>query len=173
MMKVLTVAMLALSLIFGGALGAVAEEAAPAAAPAVKPAVNVGDAVQPWEAKMAVGGEMVKSSAIAGPYALVFVNSSCSSCRAELGTLAKRKKLGLEIYIVAVDANVERAVKVYQETLKIEFPILDGSDFKLADMFDFGSTPSTVIVKGGKVDARTVGFSRSQRSEIIAKFDSY
>ena len=181
-MRILTVLLFAISLVFAGAVGAVAQEMpaaapAPAAAPEAPapppPAVNVGDAVQPWEAKIATSGEMVTSSALTAPYALVFVNSSCSSCRAELGTLSKRRKLNLDVYVVAVDSNVERAIMIYQDKLKLEFPILDGSDFTLANKFDFGSTPATVIVKDGKVDYRAVGFTPRGKDELMAAFDKF
>ena len=86
-------------------------EEAPAAPPAPKIAKAVGDAVPAWSGTNLVDSAVVKSEDLKGKaYALVFVNSSCSACRGEMGDLVKRKfGKKLSLYLVSLDAKPERS----------------------------------------------------------------
>ena len=138
-------------------------------------AMKAGDAVPAWKTKELGSGTEVSSEMLKGDdYALVFVNSSCASCRSELSELKKREFKNLKVYVLSVDANPEKALTVYKESLSVPFPILDDSTLAVSDVFDFAFTPASVIVKKGNVlDKRFVGFSKRIQGDITKAFDAY
>ncbi len=176
-------------LILGLASAAVAQTAAPpapaAAPPAGQPAEpppppavanKVGDIVRGWEAKILGTSDVLNSSKLANKsYALVFVNSSCSSCRAELTEL-RSYEFGdkLVIHIVSVDMNPERAFDIYKNAYQMPFPILDDSTYELGKLFDFSFTPATAIIGAdGKLAFRIGGYSSRTKAAFEEAFGKY
>jgi len=152
---------------------ALAEEAKPAEE--VKIAKAVGDEVPAWSAKTLDSGETVASSGFKGkPYALVFVNSSCSACRGELSALS-RMEFGdnLDVIVAAIDMKPERTLATYRDGMKLTNTLLDDSSRALSELFDFSYTPATVIVKDGKVDFRFGGYSSKHKAKLLGEFEKY
>ena len=180
MRRILSV-LVAAMLIMGSVAISGAEEAAPEAAPAPPPAPavtakNVGDVVPEWTGTNLVDNAVVKGSSLKGkPYALLFVNSACSACRAEMTDLNKLDfGDNLNMMLVSIDANVGRAVKVYKGRFGIKFPILDDSSQAISSMFGFYFSPAAVIVdQDGKVSQQFSGYAPSVKEEVLSAFKKY
>ena len=151
-----------------------ADEPAAPAAPVIADAP--GKVVPAWLSSLADSGASVDSSTLSGkPYALVFVNGSCASCRKELAELSV-KEFGdkLAVHIVSVDFSPKKAVTTYRDALNIKFPIMDDSDLELSEKFGFSFTPATVIVDAsGKVETRIVGYNKSKAKKLAKAFAKY
>ncbi len=171
--------------LLGLASAAIAQTAAPAAPAAGQPAEpppppavanKVGDVVRAWEAKILGTSDLLNSAKLANKnYALVFVNSSCSSCRAELTELRSYEFGGkLDIYIVSVDMNPERAFDIYKNAYQMPFPILDDSAYELGKLFDFSYTPATAIIgTDGKLAFRIGGYSARTKDAFAEAFGKF
>jgi hypothetical protein len=159
-----------------------AAPAAPAAAAPAKPlpppkATKAGIPVPAWEAAV-VSGEMktISSAQLKGKaYGIVFVNNACAACRGEMVELMKLKfDDKFTLLVAAVDAKMDRALGVYRDEMKINFPIIDDSKFIVADVFDLGFTPATVIVgEDGKLLYRVTGFTAETQKATMAAFQKY
>ncbi|MHB8836139.1 MAG: TlpA family protein disulfide reductase [Candidatus Methylomirabilia bacterium] len=154
--------------------------AAPAAAPAVpaKPAIanKIGVAVPAWEGALAGETKTINSSAMSGKaYGVVFVNSSCSACRGELGDLMSLKfNDSFSMLVAAVDVKLERTVATYRNDLGVTYPIIDDSKFAVARVFGIGFTPATVIVgKDGKVEFWSAGYTAETKEATVTAFAKY
>jgi peroxiredoxin len=157
--------------------------AAPAAAPAVAPAAapaappkadKVGMMAPAWQAAAVSGtAKSISSEDFKGkPYALLFINSSCSDCRREMDELLKLKFSDqFTVIIGAVDRNMDRALKVYKDEMNIPYPIISDSKFAVAQGFGLAFTPATVIVGAdGKVEYRVAGFTDETIAATTAAF---
>jgi len=163
-----------------------ATAAAPATAPAAAPAApakpvpppianQVGMPVPAWEVKAADSDVMLTSEKLKGqPYGIVFVNSSCASCRSEMGSLVKMKFDKFTLIVAAVDAKLERVLAVYRDQAKITFPIVDDSKFALAKKFGVSFTPASVIVgEDGKLAAWNAGFTEENAEKVMEDFAKF
>jgi peroxiredoxin len=160
-----------------------AAPAAPAAAPAkpVAPppkATKPGIAVPAWQAAV-VSGDMksLSSADLKGKaYGIVFVNNACAACRQEMSDILKLKfdSSKFTLIVAAVDANMDRALGVYRDEMKVTYPIINDSKFMVADVFDFGITPASVIVgEDGKLEYRVTGFTAETQKATLAAFQKY
>ena len=116
------------------------------------------------------------SSTLAGKaYGIVFVNSSCSACRSELGDMMSMKfDDKFSMLVAAVDVKLDRTVATYRNDLGVTYPILDDSKFKVAMTFGIGFTPATVIVgKDGKVEYLSAGYTTETKEKTVAAFGKY
>lgn len=180
MRRILSV-LVAAMLIMGSVAMAGAEEAVPEPEPAAPPAPaatakNVGDMVPEWTGTNLVDNAVIKGSTLKGkPYALLFVNSACSACRAEMSDLNKLDFSGnLNMMLVSIDANVGRAVKIYKGRFGIKFPILDDSSQAISSMFGFYFSPAAVIVdQDGKVSQQFSGYSPAIKEEVVSAFKKF
>lgn len=147
-----------------------AEEAAPAPAaeaPAPKMANEVGAQVPPWTATLVEGGTVKSDDYKGKTYAVIFVNSSCSACRAELTEVQKLRLEDKNVLIASLDFNPQRTLKTYREQMKLSFPVIDDSGQGLSGVFDFAFTPATVVVKDGKVAFRFGGYSAKHKDKLL------
>lgn len=154
----------------------VAPVAAPAAAAAPAPIANApGVAVPAWEVKAADSDTMFSSEKLKGqPYGIVFVNSSCASCRSELGQLTKLKFDKFTLIVAAVDARLDRILANYRDQMKVTSPIVDDSKFALAKKFGVSFTPASVIVGAdGKVEVWNAGFTEDVAGKLMTAFAKY
>jgi thiol-disulfide isomerase/thioredoxin len=162
------------------AFGEEANPAQPAAAPAAKapapapPAKydKIGAGLPP----IALGKVLEKGSVNLGnlggkPALFIFMNSSCTACRAELSTLSKTaKKLAPKVtpYVVTVDFDPTSTTKRYPDITAMPYILLDGSDYKAANALGFDFTPATLVVdKTGKQVFRKGGFSGGDEMEVF------
>jgi peroxiredoxin len=148
---------------------------APAAAAAPTLADKAGVKVPAWTAQV-VGGEVLSSDKLKGKaYGLVFVNNSCASCRAELADMLSMKfRADFTLYVAAVDARLDRAVLTYRDEMKVTYPILDDSKFKLASVFNIASTPAAIIVdKDGKIEYWGTGYTAQTQARTTGAFEKY
>ncbi len=152
------------ALVCGGALAA--EEAAEA----VHYGKNVGEVARPITVKDFDGnsvstGDLVKN----GKVMLVLVNAVCNLCRNEMRALVKyRDKFSekADVYLVAVDMNLEKAKQSYKEFSKY-FRLLHDPDFKIGQSLDIYATPATIILdKGGTILYKGSGF----KPEYLKKY---
>ena len=144
------------ALVCGGAFAAEEE------AEAVHYGKNVGEVAKPITVKDLDGndvntGDLVKDSKVM----LVLVNAVCNLCRNEMKALVKYRDKFTEkadVYLVAVDMNIEKAKQTYKEFSKY-FRILHDPDFKIGQSLDLYATPATIILdKGGTILYKGSGF---------------
>ena len=156
-----------------------AAKGAPAAAkPAVPepPVAKVGDQVPEFKLKNAITGEStawgkdVKGKA---KYTIVvFMNTGCSSCLAELMAVkdATRENKDVVTYAIAVDKRGEEVVKAYYESYKIEANYLVDAEFDVPPQFGFDYTPAMIIVdKTGKIIFAKGGYRPKDRDKFVAE----
>jgi thiol-disulfide isomerase/thioredoxin len=153
--------------------------AAPAAAPAgAAPAAEapkppppppppkydeVGAPLPSMSMKYLDGSKSVQLDNLGAPSMFMFVNSSCSACRMEMGTfvsMAKKLQGKMDVYVVSVDFDPKTAFsRMTTPEMNEAYKLLDGSDFKVANALGFNFTPATVIVdKSGKQVFRKGGY---------------
>lgn len=93
--------------------------------------------------------------------ALVFLNSTCSSCVAEAELLASMKKKfqdDLNLIGVLTDLGTRSYETSTSENIKNAFTTVHDSKFAVPPAYGFNYTPGLVIIKGGKVIALKGGF---------------
>lgn len=155
---------------------AAAAPAVPAPPPPPPKANKPGIEVPPWSAQVLGSDKTFSSDSLKGKtYALIFVNSSCSACRNEIGALQQRT-FGdrLTVLVVAVDAKLDRIEAAYREGLKVTWPILEDPKFTIARKFGIGFTPASVIVgKDGKVVAWSAGYTADNEDATLKEFDKF
>ena len=159
-----------------------APKAAPAAAPAAAPVVpeppvaKVGDQVPEFKLKNAITGEStdwgkdVKGKA--KHTVVVFMNTGCSSCLAELMTVrdTTREMKDVAIYAIAVDKRGEEVVKAYYQSYKIDVNYLVDTNFDVPPQFGFNYTPAMIIAdKSGKIIFSKGGFRPKDRDKLAAE----
>lgn len=170
MKKILALIVMAAFLVTAALCFAQAPPAPPAKAN--KPGIEV----PAWEANSVDSKDVIKSDKMKGkPYAIIFVNSSCSACRQELDEITNRNfDDNLAVIVAAVDVKPERILSTYREQLKITYPIVDDSKLALAMKFGIGFTPASVVVgRDGKVEAWNAGFTAANSAEVMKTFDKY
>lgn len=154
-----------------------AEPAAGAAAPAPPPPPVKFDAVgaplPPMTVKTVDGGKVFELAKLGKPAMLMFVNSSCTSCRLELITfkgMASSMKDKILPFVVTVDFDPKNTVSRFPDLGQMEYILIDGSDFALANKLGFDFTPATVITDAsGKQTFRKGGFSKGDEKAVFAE----
>ena len=126
--------------------------------PVDPPDLKVGDMVPDFKLKNAITGEMTsyqKDLKGKKPFSVVvFMNTGCSSCLAELTELKealKDQKDTVNFVAIAVDKRGEEVVKAYYESYKIEATYLVDADFTIPPLFGFTYTPAMFISNNGKI----------------------
>jgi peroxiredoxin len=149
---------------------------AAAAAPAPEPVYKVGDAVPEFKLKNAITGEQVSfEKGIKGKAKhtiILFMNTGCSSCLAELMEVdaATKGNKDFVVYGIAVDKRGEEVVKAYYDQYRIEVNYLVDPEFKMPPMFGFEYTPAMIIVdKNGKIKEAKGGFNPNRDKGKIAE----
>ena len=156
-MKKFLILTLAAALLCGFALPVLAQEEEP-------PVLKVGDQMADFNLKEAIMGRDVSFSkdfkGKAKMTAVVFMNTGCSACLAELQevneAVATLGKDTLQAVAIAVDKRGEAVVKAYNETHKFDVTYLLDTEFTLPPMYGFSYTPAMIIVdkKGSIVYAK-------------------
>jgi thiol-disulfide isomerase/thioredoxin len=136
---------------------------------------KVGDSIQADLEVTTMGGaapvKMLSLLAKDNFTAVVFMNTSCSSCMQEMAGMqklaAETKKLTL--IAVSVDVKGKEAVERFlgaNEAYKDLTFVLDPK-YALATKFAFSFTPASVIVDSkGKVLAREIGWNAENEAEV-------
>lgn len=150
-----------------GALAVVAVGTAGLAQEGPKYGTNVGDVAQPVKIHTMDGDEF-DTGKIEGKTLFVLVNSICALCAKEMNDLAKNADSlkNVKVYLVSVDQNKERALKVYEKYTKL-FGLLYDPEYKLGNAVGVFATPGTIILdKGGKILFKKTGY-RGDVDEIL------
>ncbi|GAB6063286.1 TlpA family protein disulfide reductase [Deferrisoma palaeochoriense] len=150
-----------------GALAVVAVGTAGLAQEGPKYGTNVGDVAKPVKIHTMDGDEF-DTGKIEEKTLFVFVNSICGLCAKEMKDLAKNadslKKV--KVYLVSVDQNKERAMKVYEKFQKL-FGLLHDPEYSFGEAVGLYATPSTLLLdKGGKILFKKTGY-RGDVDEIL------
>ncbi len=129
---------------------------------------NVGDRLQPVKIQT-MDGEEFDTGKVGEKTMFVLVNSICGLCAKEMNALARRaddlKKV--KVYLVSVDQNKDRAMRVYEKYTKL-FGILYDPEYKLGDAAGLYATPSTLILdKDGKIVFKKTGYRPGDIDAIL------
>ncbi len=119
-----------------------------------------------------VDGETVAVELDGDPTAVVFFNSACSACRAEMAHLGKlmRKEKGLKVVAVCTDVNGAAGVERFKRSTKLDaFEYYLDPEFEVAGKFGFSYTPALALVdKSGKLYYAKGGW-RGADADVITK----
>jgi peroxiredoxin len=144
-------------------------------------ALRVGDAMPDFTFKNGLTGQDVSFSAdIKGKsevVALVFFNTGCSACMAEMDEMSKASlELGdnkVRVYGLAVDKRGAQAVKAYNEIYGYHATYLLDPTFSMPPKFGFSFTPASALLdRDGIIRYIKPGFdpikdSGTPRAEIM------
>lgn len=105
---------------------------------------------------------------------LLFFNTGCSACMAELDEASKAaKELGddkLKVYAFAVDRRGEQAVKAYYEIYRHQATYLLDPTFTMPPKFGFTYTPASLLVdREGKILFMKGGYDPVKDNGIITQ----
>ncbi len=120
---------------------------------------KVGDVAKPVKIQTMAGDEF-DTGKIEEKTLFVLVNSICGLCAKEMNDLAKNADSlkNVKVYLVSVDQNKERAMKVYEKYTKL-FDLLYDPEYKLGNAVGVFATPGTVVLgKGGKILFKKTGY---------------
>ena len=169
-----TIATMSAAALLLAAASTYAQTAAPAAPAAAAPAAPAAPAkpkagdmlpeftVMGYPGEAPVDGKTLIGKATAT--AIVFFNTGCSSCLAELTEASVALKAvndptKLLVYAVAVDKRGAKSVEMYEESYKFGVNYFLDPDFKLPPKFGFRYTPAMVVVdKTGRITEIKGGF---------------
>jgi len=105
--------------------------------------------------------------------ALIFMNTGCSACLAEVQEVNDLKKdVGdkLTVWAIAVDKRGEAVVKAYAEQYQFDVNYLIDPTFTLPPQFGFSYTPALVIVnKDGKIVLTRGGYNPAAAKGELTK----
>ncbi|HWR97424.1 MAG TPA: redoxin domain-containing protein, partial [Candidatus Methanoperedens sp.] len=124
------------------------------------------------DAKDVTGKDLVGKAKVT---ALVFFNTGCSSCFAELAEASNAVKAvndpaKLEVYAIAVDKRGALSVKAYDEGNQFAVKYLLDPEFKVPPVFGFRYTPAMVVAgKDGKIMEVRGGFDPSAEKGSVQK----
>ena len=159
--KIILVLAVMLVAVFGSALIANAEEAAPKPKPA-----DVGDKVPNFELPGLDGANLSFDKDIKGKNDaafLIFMTSACSACQAEVSAVNDIKvkyKDKVGIYAIMVDIRGIDTVKPYTVTYKYDATYLLDPKFTVPRLFGFNYTPSILLIdKDGKIVFKKGGYT--------------
>jgi peroxiredoxin len=164
---------LALVLVLGlaGVATAAEEAAAPAegaAAPApIKYGTAVGDNLKPVSLSPIDGGKAIEIEKLKDKTIFIMISSVCTACRKEYQEISEnieKFKGKAEIYGVVIDMDPKAASA---RIGSVPFPLLADSDYKLGNASGMLSTPSTLIVKDGKITFAQQGYRPGQWKEYL------
>ncbi len=141
-----------------------------AAAPAPPPIVygqNVGDNVKPVTISTIDGKTQVAIEKVTKKTIFIMISSVCTACRKEYQEIAENigKFEGkADIYGVVIDMDANAAMS---RIGTVPFPVLADSEYKIGNAVGMLSTPSTLIVKDGKILFAQQGYRPGQWKEYL------
>ena len=144
-------------------------------------AINVGDAAVPFSLLNPTTSMEVSVPEYLGkkPGLIVFFNTSCGACEAELFTAnayLKKNSGAFKLIAIAIDSTPDsriRVTKYIQEQGFTEATILLDPKFDVGEKYGFTFTPASVgIGSDGKVKFIVNGFSRKEEKAFGANLDS-
>lgn len=145
-----------------------AEGAAAAPAPApIKYGTTVGENIKPVALSPIDGGKTVEIEKLKDKTIFIMISSVCTACRKEyqeIGENIEKFKGKAEIYGVVIDMDPKAAAA---RIGNVPFPLLADSDYKLGNASGMLSTPSTLIVKDGKITFAQQGYRPGQWKEYL------
>lgn len=162
--------------------GSAAKEPAATEEPAPITVQNVGDTVADFALPDGLNGAPVKfSSDILGQadklIALVFMNTSCSACQAEVSLMSRlAEKYGdkFKVYVIAVDMRGAQLVKGYDASYKYNVQYLLDPEFTIPPLFGFNYTPAMVLInKKGEILYKKGGYDRNTTDELVDEIKSH
>jgi peroxiredoxin len=110
------------------------------------------------------------------PVALVFWQSACATCVADMTFMSdqKAKHANVEFVSINVDARSgdawKESIKNYLVQKKVTLQVLLDPEFSVGRMYGIGATPSTVLVgKDGKITAFFLGFKPGEDDKKISE----
>jgi peroxiredoxin len=154
----------------GVAMAADAPAAAPEGAPAPPPIVygtNVGDNVKPVSISSLDGKSTIAVDKLNKKTIFIMISSVCTACRKEYQEISENisKFEGkADIYGVIIDMDPAAAAA---RIGAVPFPTLADPEYKLGNAVGMLSTPSTVIVKDGKILFAQQGYRPGQWKEYL------
>jgi peroxiredoxin len=130
----------------------------------------VGDNIRPVVLKAVDGSSSVEVAKLEKKTLFLMISSVCTACRKEVQEVGenvdKFKERGIDIYGVIIDMEPADAAK---RIGTVPFPLLGDADQKMGDATNLLSTPSTIIVKGGKILYTKAGYRSGQWREYVAE----
>lgn len=135
--------------------------------PQVKYGQNVGDNLQPVTLASLDGKQKVEVDKVSKKTIFVMMSSVCTACRKEVSEMSEnidRFKDKADIYAVLIDMDGKTAA---ERIGPLPFPILLDSDYKIGNATNLMSTPSTLIVQGGKILYSKSGYKVGQWKEYL------
>lgn len=158
---------LAAALCLAFSVTAIAEDAPK---PEIKYGQAVGDNIKPVVLSAIEGSAKVDVAKVEKKTVFVLISSVCTACRKEIQEIGenfdKFKERGVDVYGVVIDMEPADAAKRIGST---PFPLLGDAEFKLGDATNLMSTPSTLVVKGGKILYTKSGYRSGQWRELLAE----
>ena len=108
-----------------------------------------------------------------GITALVFMNTTCSACQAEvtlLSKLADRMDGKLKICLLAVDIRGKKLVKSFAEHYRYNVRYLLDPEYSVPPLYGFTYTPALVLLSGeGEILYKKGGYLPGDADALIAK----
>ncbi len=155
--------------VFVGVAAAMAVAAAGVAAEeGPKYGTKVGDLAKPVKIQT-MDGQEFDTGKVSEKTMFVLVNSICALCAKEMNDLARNadELNKIKVYLVSVDQNKERAMRVYEKYTKI-FGILYDPEYKLGDAVGLYATPSTLVLdKDGRILLKKTGYRPGDIEAIL------
>jgi len=134
---------------------------------------KVGDAVPSFKLTNVEGSSVDVNLKEGKPTALVFFNSACSACRAEMTLLNKLRSKNKELKVVAVCTDVSGAAGVERFTKMTKFTDFDyylDSEMTSAQKFGVNATPSIILLDdSGKIFYAKNGYMSRDEKVLIDK----
>ncbi|HQT98704.1 MAG: TlpA family protein disulfide reductase [Desulfobacteria bacterium] len=159
------VLLILLVLCFGLAAAAFAAEEAPK--PEIKYGINVGDNIKPVTVSSIDGAKKVKVDKVANKTLFLMISSVCTACKTEIQEISSnidRFKGKLDVYAVVIDMDPKAAS---QRLGNVPFPLLADSEYAIGNATNLMSTPSALIVEGGKILYSKAGYRTDQWKEYL------
>ena len=148
-----------------------------AAAPGFAAQAMPGDAAKDFTLKNLEGQDFKLSTfKDQKPVVLIFWQSACASCIADMAFMSeqKAKNPGFEFVAVNVDARggtpeSNKALTNFLTQKKVNLDVLLDPSYSVARLYGIGATPSTVLInKDGKVASVIMGFTPGTDEKTVA-----
>lgn len=102
---------------------------------------------------------------------LYVLSTQCAACAANLGTLDSLRRSGLHVFAISVD-DTQKSLARYAREHNIQFPVVAQATGAYARIFREGITPSTFILRDGRlVDLQVGPLAGRGRIGLLTKAD--
>ena len=146
------------------------------AKPAKKYGPNVGDYLKEFALKDAIDGRGYKLDSLLAAgrdTALIFMQTACSLCLAEIAEFRNSKEETdpkLSVFLVSVDLDSSR-IKTYKEANNIPYVILHDKDASVLDSIEYAATPALVVLDSkGIIKEKKAGFNQPDVKTLLKKY---